>query len=66
MVGPGLVEAGAAGDDPGLDLSSEGEGIFVLLMREGRKRTEKSLARHAMVPQASTVQTKPTPNLDGL
>lgn len=65
-MGPGLVEAGAAGDDLGLDLSPEGEGILVLLMHTGRKRTEKSLARLAMVPQASTVQTKPAPNLDGL
>jgi len=60
------VEAGAAGDDLGLDLRPEGEGILVLLMRAGRKRTEKSLTRLAMVPQASTVQTKPIPNLDGL
>ena len=65
-VGPGLVEAGAAGDDLGLDLSPEREGILVLLMCVGRKRTEKSLARLAMVPQAFTVQTKPIPNLDGL
>lgn len=64
--GPGLVEAGAAGDDLGLDFSPQGEGILVLLMRAGRKRTEESLARLVVVPQASTVQTKPTPNLDGL
>lgn len=43
--GPGLVEAGAAGDDLGLDFSPQGEGILVLLMRAGRKRTEESLVR---------------------
>lgn len=50
--GPGLVEAGAAGDDlSGLDFSPQGEGILVLLMRAGRKRTEESLARLVVVPE---------------